>query len=355
MPPKKTTSKAKSDAAAYQQLKADLAGGTPASLYFFFGEEVYLRDFYLGKLKELLIPQGLEDFNLHTLSGKECDPQTLADAIDALPMMSEHSMIQINDVDVFKSNEDTLKAYAALLTNLPEYVCVVFVYDLISMDKRTIKGDLGKYAKEHNALVQFSRQSTSDLVNWIQRRCKALGKDIDRTQSEYLIFVSGGLMTGLSTEIDKICAYAKEFSITKEDIDAVCDPVLDAVAFKMTDAIANGEFDQAAEVLSELFAMQQPHIMILGALGHQVRQLYTARIAVEQSKSASWLVDIWGMKQSWSAQRLLRNAQRFPRDWYRQAVVLVGETDKKLKLSYNEGEALLTELLVRLAEAAHLC
>ncbi len=354
MPPKKTSSKSKTDA-AYQQLKADITARTPGPLYFFFGEEDYLRDYYLNKLKELLIPAGLEDFNLHTLDGKECDPDSLSDAIDCLPMMSQHSMVQVNDFDVFKSNADTLKKFTGLLTSLPDYVCVVFVYDLINIDKRTIKGDLGKYVKANNALVEFSRQGTSDLVNWIQRRFKALGKDIGRTQAEYLIFVCGGLMTGLSAEIEKIGAYAKGAAITQGDIDAVCDPVLDAVAFKMTDAIAGGDFNKAAEILSDLFAMQQPLPMILGALGRQVRQLYTARLAVEQNKDVNWLIDIWGMKQSWSAEKLMRNAKRFPRDWYRQAVLLVGDTDRQLKLSYNEGEALLTELLARLAEVAHLC
>jgi DNA polymerase-3 subunit delta len=234
-------------------------------------------------------------------------------------------------------------------------VCVVFVYDLISLDKRTIKGDLGKYVKDTGALVQFDRQSTTDLVNWISRRFKALGKAIERTQAEYLIFVSGGLMTGLVTEIEKIGAFAKGTTISKEDIDAVCDPVLDAVTFKMTDAIANGDFNGAADVLSDLFAMQQPHPMILGALGRQVRQLYTARLAVEHGKGADWLVQIWGMKQSWSAEKLIRNAQRFPRNWYRKAVLLVGDADKQLKLSYDEGEALLTELLCRLWAEAQGC
>lgn len=355
MPPKKSSSKSKTDAAPYRQLKADLAAGTPGTLYFFFGEEDYLRDYYLSSLKERLIPAGLEDFNLHTFNGRECDPDALSDAIDCLPMMSERSMVQVNDFDVFKTTGDTLKKFTALLTALPDYVCVVFVYDLISLDKRTIKGDLGKYAKAGNALVQFSRQSTGDLVNWIQRRFTALGKDIDRTQAEYLIFVCGGLMTGLSAEIEKIGAYAKGPSVRKEDIDAVCDPVLDAVAFKMTDAIANGEFDRAAGILSDLFVTQQPLPMILGALGRQVRQLYTARLAVEQNKDVNWLIELWDMKQSWSAEKLMRNARRFPRDWYRQAVLLVGDTDRKLKLSYNEGEALLTELLARLAEAAHSC
>ena len=50
MPPKQ-----KADTAGYQQLKKDLAGGEPGRLYLFHGEETYLRDHYLGRLKELLL------------------------------------------------------------------------------------------------------------------------------------------------------------------------------------------------------------------------------------------------------------------------------------------------------------
>ena len=63
MPPK-----AKPDTAAYQKLKKDIKEGTIGTLYVFHGEEAYLRDFYLGQLKKKLLPAGMEEFNLHTLS-----------------------------------------------------------------------------------------------------------------------------------------------------------------------------------------------------------------------------------------------------------------------------------------------
>ena len=50
MPPKP-----KADTAGYQQLKKDLSAGTPGQLYIIHGEETYLRDYYLGRLKELLL------------------------------------------------------------------------------------------------------------------------------------------------------------------------------------------------------------------------------------------------------------------------------------------------------------
>ena len=108
MPPK-----AKPDTAAYQKLKKDIKEGTIGTLYVFHGEEAYLRDFYLGQLKKKLLPAGMEEFNLHTLSGKEFDVKTLAQLVDCLPMMSERTLIVVNDYDIYKGDKDALAAVSS--------------------------------------------------------------------------------------------------------------------------------------------------------------------------------------------------------------------------------------------------
>ena len=65
-------------------------------------------------------------------------------------------------------------------------------------------------------------------------------------------------MTNLIGEIEKVGAYAKGPRITRQDIEAVATPQLDAVVFRMTDAIGEGNFDRAAQVLGELYQMQEP-------------------------------------------------------------------------------------------------
>ena len=44
-------------------------------------------------------------------------------------------------------------------------------------------------------------------------------------------------MTALSGEIAKIAAYSGADTIKKSDIDAVTEPVLDAIVFQMTDML----------------------------------------------------------------------------------------------------------------------
>ncbi len=343
MPPKK-----KADNDAYQQLKKDIPAGTPGRLYVFHGEEDYLRDYYLGELKRKLLSGGMEEFNLHIFQGKEMDAQKLSTAVDCLPMMSERTLVLVYDYDLFKAGEEQRQKLISLFAGLPDYVCLIFIYDLIPY-KSDARTKLAQALKEYGSVVQFSRQEQGDLVSWLKRRFRALGKEIDSAQAEYLIFLCGGLMTGLVSEVEKIGAYAKGGKVTREDIDAVAAPVLDAVVFKMTDAIAGGDFDRAAAVLGDLFQLRQEPIMILSVLGKQLRQLYSARLALEHGKQASYLMELWGMRQSYPAQRLLQSCRRYSLGWCRRAARLAEETDLAMKSTGRDNEELLIDLLLQLA------
>ena len=117
--------------AVYRKFKKDLSQGTIGSLYIFHGEEAYLRDYYLDQMKAKLIPGGMESFNYHLLPGKGLTAQRLGETVDALPMMSPRTLIVVNDYDLFKAPEGERTAMTKILSDLPEYCCLVFVYDTV--------------------------------------------------------------------------------------------------------------------------------------------------------------------------------------------------------------------------------
>ena len=342
MPPK-----GKPDTAGYQKLKKDLMAGEPGRLYLFHGEETYLRDHYLGRLREMILSGGMGEFNLHELAGKDATPHALEEAVDCLPMMAQRTLIQVTDLDLFKAGEKDREAYIQILSQLPEYVCLVFVYDLIDY-KGDARTKLAAALKEHGTVVNFIRQDQGDLVDWVRRRFKALGKEIDSRLALELIFLCGDLMTNLIGEIEKVGAYAKGPRITRADIDAVATPQLDAVVFRMTDAIGEKNFDRAMAVLGELFQMQEPPIKIMWSLGRQMRQLYSARLALDQGRGTSYVAGLWGIKP-YPADKLMTSARRFSLPWCRRAVIRCGQTDLAMKSTGQDGRELLTGLLLELA------
>lgn len=156
-------------------------------------------------------------------------------------------------------------------------------------------------------------------------------------------------MNGLISEIGKIGAYAKGRKITRQDIDAVSTPQLDAVIFNLTDAIAGRNFDQAFRVLGELLHMQEAPIKLLAVLSKQVRQLYVARLGADRQKNVQWLMELCGLRE-FQAQKLMQSGKRFSLEWYRWALLRCEGADLELKSTGADGQEVLVNLLLELAQ-----
>ncbi len=92
------------------------------------------------------------------------------------------------------------------------------------------------------------------------------------------------MMDNLIGEVNKVAAFAKAEQVTAADIAAVAEPVLDARIFDMTNHISARDYNKAAAVLGDLLRMQTEPIVILGAIGRELRRLYTARMALDSGK-----------------------------------------------------------------------
>ncbi|MCD8375337.1 MAG: DNA polymerase III subunit delta [Oscillospiraceae bacterium] len=339
MPPKKDDS--------LKKLKQDLKENQIGSLYLFHGEEDYLRRHYLKEIKKRLLTPGLEVFQLHTLSGKEATPRAIREAADSLPMGGGRPVVVVTDCDLFRLPAEEREELCALLEELPEDVCLIFIYDLLEY-KPDARTRLAKLLQAKGRVVAFPRQGQGDLADWVIRRFRALDRDIDGELARYLIFLCGDLMSGLVEEVAKIAAYTGQRRITRADIDAVAVPQLDARVFQMTDAILDKDFDRAAQALGELLGQQEAPVMILSVLGKQLRQLYTARLGLEAGKGKEHLARLWSI-YPYPAEKLVRAAPRFSLPWCRRAVCRAAETDLAMKSGGGDAEELLTGFLLELA------
>ena len=334
-----------------QELKADIKAKSPRRLYFFHGEETFLLHHYLEQLKKILLDELTESFNFHKLNNETFDIQTLADAVENLPMMAEHTFVLVDEIDVFKLNEADRGKIGEILSDIPDYCTVVFTYVTTPWkpDKRLKK--LWDAVEKHGVIVEFSKQDQKDLIPWVSRHFAAHKKRISTNLCAYLIDITGGTMTALSGEIAKICAYSGAEEIVKSDIDAVTEPVLDAVVFQMTDLLGQGEYGAALLKLRQLLKMQQEPIAVLGAVGGHFRRLSTARTLLDNGKSSGELMKLCGMGD-YPARKTMSAAGRFSARFCAKAAELVLETDYKMKTSFDDQDRLLELLILRLAQEA---
>lgn len=333
-----------------QQLKAQLRSREAGRLYFFHGEEVFLLDHYRSQLKKLLIDELTESFNYHKLTTETFDLQTFSDAVENLPMMAEHTMVEVDEIDPFKLSESDRDKMAQILADIPEYCTVLFTYETVNWkpDKR--------YKKLWEAVngglaVEFARQNLRDLIAWVTRHFAAQKKNISTDLCAYLIEITGGTMTALAAEISKICAYSGADTVKKSDIDAVTEPVLEAVVFQMTDLLGKGNYGAALEKLQNLLKLQQEPLSILGAIGKHFRQLAAARTLLDHGKNATDLMKLYSMPE-YPARKTMDAARKFRPEFLAKTAQLVLETDAKIKTSFDEPERLLELLILQLAQEA---
>jgi len=333
-----------------QELKQQLKAKDLGRLYFFHGEEMFLLNHYLGQIRKQLLDPLTESFNYHRFTNETFDIRGFADAVENLPMMAEATFVQVDDIDLFKMNEADRTKMGEILSDIPDYCTVVFTYEIVAWkpDKRLKKI---WEAVSAGLIVEFAKQEQRDLIAWVTRHFAARKKQISADLCAYLIDITGGTMTALSGEIDKICAYSGADVIKKSDIDAVTEPVLDAVVFQMTDMLSAGRYDQALQKLQQLLKMQQEPLAILGAVGGHFRRIGTARTLLDHGKNASELARLCGITE-YPARKTMEAARRFQPEFCKKAAQLVLETDYKMKTSFDDNERLLELLILQLAQEA---
>ena len=335
-----------------QLLKQALKTKEPGRMYIFHGEETFLLHHYLEQIRKQLLDELTESFNYHRLNNETFDLQSFADAVENLPMMADATFVQVDDVDPFKMNEGDRTKMAEILSDIPDYCTVVFTFETLPWkpDKRLKK--LWEAIDGNGEIVEFAKQDQKDLIAWVTRHFAAHKKQISSDLCAYLIDITGGTMTALSGEIDKISAYSGADHIKKTDIDAVTEPVLDAVVFQMTELLSSGRYADALLKLQQLLKMQEEPIKILGAVGGHFRRISTARTLLDHGKTPSDLQKLCAPMPDFAARKTMEAARRFRPDFCRKSAELILETDYRMKTSFDDNERLLELLLLQLSQEA---
>ncbi len=335
----------------FSRLKAAIKAKKLERLYFFHGEEVFLLHHYLNEMRKKTIDELTWDFNYHRFTQETFSVQDFSDAVEALPMMAESTFVQVDEIDIFKLNEAEREKMIAVLSDVPDYCTVVFTHEIVEWkpDKRLKK--LWEAVSKHGTIVEFAKQSQRDLIAWVTRHFATYNKRISTDLCVYLIDITGGTMTALQGEIKKIAAFSGADTIVKSDIDAVTEPVLDAVVFQMTDLLGAGKYGEALRKLQTLLKMQEEPIAILGAVGGHFRRISVARTLMDCGKNADDLMRLTGLKD-YPARKTMTAARSFSAKFCRRAAELILETDYKMKTSFDDQERLLELLVLELSQEA---
>lgn len=329
------------------RLREDMKQGTVGGLYLFYGEEHYLLQYYLGQLRERLLAPGTEEFNHRRLEGKGLSVRDLDDALAPYPAFAERTLIEVRDWNPFALPEEERKALAELLENAPEYACLVLLFETepFKPDKRLKYND--RILKCFRT-VEFGLQSREKLLRWVVNRSAKLGARIDRDTAEYLLFVGGSSMTSLDPELAKLCSYANGI-VTKEDVDRIVTPVVEAVAWRLTEALTSRRYGEAMATLGKLLELQEPVHRIIAAVSSELRRLLMTKLWLEERRPTAELRELGLFRYDFQVQKTVSAARSQSLAWCARSVRLCSETAMRLNSEKAEYEDIIRAFVAELA------
>ncbi len=313
-----------------------------SNLYLFYGEEDFLKEYYLNMFKDSILDKGFEDFNYSVFSGAGIDYIAAWDSAEALPVMSEYKLVLIK-------NSGTLKAPKALekdfweskLKDIPPQTIVVFFEK--EVDKR---GKLFKYISKEGKAFEFQTLKAVDLANWINRSLASYNKKMLKDDIYYLIEHCDTGMHNIKNEIDKLVNYCKEKEvITRVDIDELCIKSAESRVFQMIDCIMDGKLQLALKLLSEMMILKEPVIKILTLISRHFSGVYKVKLMIEQGIATSEMAKRIGVAP-FVVTKYIAQARRFSKPFIKAVMQECLELDARIKSSsINDWIALETFII----------
>ncbi|MBQ7740810.1 MAG: DNA polymerase III subunit delta [Eubacterium sp.] len=332
------------------ELKAQLKSGEFSNVYIIYGEENYLKEYYVKKLKNKLVDSAFEDFNFHSYDGKNASMDDIIMDAQMIPMMSEYSFVLVHDFPFDKDKDacDKIKEY---IKEPVESAVIVFWMDAIEVDiKKNSKYKSLEAAFSKNACsVNLERRSENDLAKLIVSSAKKRGCKIDMQNARYLISIVGSDIQTIFNELEKLCANIGEGEIDKKLIDSLATKSLQARVFDLSRFILRGDSNGAYNVLRVLFAQKEEPIGILSVISNCYIDMYRVKCAKRAGANEGDIANYFNYK---GRDFLIRNAARdvssVSKHALRSAIDVLCETDEAMKSTAIDKNILLEETVAKL-------
>lgn len=316
------------------------------------GSDLYRSHQRLHQLRQAFInkfdPQG---FNTVTLSGGNLTLPDLRTAVTTGGLFTSRRFVAIDDYTT--SADLAAEDVRAILAPLVADEKVIAVVRLTAAPKRSGRPSRAKKPAAAKAgltvpkakVEEFSRLGEAQLVTWITAEAKQRGGAIARLAAERLALFCQGDTWRVSSELDKLLAYAGKDTISLEAVQSMVSSPFESNIFALTDAVGQRNNAQAVALLHrELQAGTHPLILVATLASHIRNLLIIQTAGAGQSSSA--VIAKKTKLHPYVVQKSIAQAQRFSADELKTWHHRLAEMDIKLKSTPLEAEALFDLLIL---------
>lgn len=331
-----------------KQLKQHIKTKEFFSVYLIFGDESYLKQFYINTIVSRTVDPAFESFNFERFDGKGLDLRDVYERAQLMPMMSDKRCIVVDDFKLDGLNEKDVKAMDEAFAALPESTVLIFRQDNVPFPKKSGKKVMAVFDK-YGAVCELNKRRGIDLYRPLISSAAKQNCNLDNVTAQYLVSCVGDDFNVLINELSKVCNYIGSGTITKADIDAVAVKTVDAKVYQLTKALIANNFDKAYEVLDSLVKQKTEPEYILGAIIGTYVDMYRVKVAAAGGERPIALKESFNYRgREFTIDNAVRDSSKLDISVLRRCLEALSEADMKLKTGRDSSTLVIEQLMVRL-------
>lgn len=312
-----------------------------APAFFLHGEESFLKDKAVQKLRKSFLVHGEDDFSYRSFHFPDSDVDQVVDELGTLPFFGQRKLLLLQDIEGLKDKEAQ-----RLIDALPkQFDGTVAVFVSTKIDRRK---NVFKFLLEKTASYEFKPVFENQVGGWIRSMALEKGKDIHSEAIMTLHRRVGSQLGELDHEIEKLVTYLGERTqIESEDVEAVVHNTKSQSVFELTDSIGRKDSFQSLSILMGLISQGQSEVGVVSLIARHLRILMTAKAGLEKNFSESELAQVCGVPPYFLRQ-YLDQSRRWSKEELRKGLLRTSITERRLKGSGVAPEILLDSLILDL-------
>ena len=317
-------------------LEKELKEGKLNNIYLFYGEETYLLENSIKKIKKIFgeCIKGInfiqiDETNINTLIS---ELQTPAFGYEKkLIIVRSNLFKKANNKTEEKENKNSNQSIIAKyieehIEEIKESIILLFVEEAIN------KNSLYKVIEQNGIVCNFERLKPNELALRLKAICNAYKVNVDLNTMNYFIETCGTNMQNLINEIRKLIEYAGENgTITKDIINKLSVKELEARIFDLTDSLGKKDCKNSIEILNELLYNKEPIQKILITLYNHFKKLYLVKLCEAYGKDITNSLNL-KPNQIFLVSKYKKQAGYFKEEELRKILNELIELDNKTKI-----------------------
>ena len=319
-------------------LEKKLKQGNLNSIYLFYGEELFLLENAVKKIKKLF---GELILGINYIQINETNIDNLISDIETPAFGFDKKLIVIKNAGLFKKSRGRTPGRPATDDSERQKKIAKYIEEninlindsviLLFIEEDVSKVELQKVIEEYGVVCNFERLKPLDIKKRLKAICNVYEVNVTEQNLDLLIDTSGTNMQALINEIRKLIEYAgKGGTITKESVEKLATKEFDAIIFDLTDNLGKKDIKEAMRILNELIYNKEPVQKILITLYNHFKKIYLTKLCTEKNRDATTVLNL-KPNQTFLVSKYKRQAGYFKTNELRKILGELIELDNKYK------------------------